>query len=863
MYNFGFAIEWGTLLGGIIAIFISIIGIRLLIYFHSFFLHWHRYRQIELVTNSDIRALPYIPFVKVQITTRGAIGSTEVIRRGIQNIDALVKEAPDIYRDKICVEVVTESWMQKQILEHDFTRSSMSVRGFAVFVPSEYQTPKGTRLKARSLHYMVELRRQGFNRKQGQTFIVHYDEESVMRPDELRKLVGYLATTDRKLTEGPIYYPLDYADASVFCRAMEANRPVCCYECRELMEKGTPLHLHGSNLVIEEALENELGWDIGMLDGQPFISEDYVFGVLAYLQRGPEIFGWHGCVMLEQPPLSFKSAFRQRYRWIVGVLQGITMMRRMPGFHALPAKMRLHLIWGTRYRVLTFALGLPTGLISLPYLLYQTLAVFSGREYLVPSLPLPIACWFIIVGFLWLNSIFIGAWHNLSHASQMSSRQRWIEGAHVLAVAPIASVLESSAAFWAVVQWTIGNRNVSWQPTPKTKQAEKQADKIAPREGITILQPATKGRLFRIRNYGLTVLVTALVLGTVLQWLLFSGSSPFAFGTGPSKTSDLLQIEQKMQRPEFQTGVAFPQWGSRAYSKEDTNWQVGLDDIRQQTGARWIELPINLYQPSLSSTQVIAMAKTPTPEAVAEGIHTAHARHYHVFMVPQLTVEGQYTWAGYIHYTNIEQTRVWFDSYWQALRPYITVAAQSGVEEVALGTEYELLQQAPASLWGQLIERVHSVFPGKLTYNMNWTSLGKSLPSWMSNVYLSYIGVSVYIPLTNVRQRLDPHILPALWKEKVKVPLDTLALQLRKPVLISEIGYRDTSDALYRPWETQTSAPRDLEEQMAAYNAALVNSITDTHIQGIFFWAWSFPVFEPNQRPAARVLYHWYTSPLA
>ena len=69
--------------------------------------------------------------------------------------------------------------------------------------------------------------------------------------------------------------------------------------------------------------------------------------------------------------------------------------------------------------------------------------------------------------------------------------------------------------------------------------------------------------------------------------------------------------------------------------------------------------------------------------------------------------------------------------------------------------------------------------------------------------------------------------------------------------------------ALYRPWETQTSAPRDLEEQMAAYNAALVNSITDTHIQGIFFWAWSFPVFEPNQRPAARVLYHWYTSPLA
>ena len=646
MYNFAFGFEWETLLGGITALCISIIGIRLLFYFSSFFFHWRRYREIESVTNSDIEALPYIPFVKVQITTRGAIGSTEVIRRGIFNINALVKEAPGLYRDKICVEVVTESWMQKQVLERDFANPSTSVQGLVVFIPPEYETPKGTRLKARSLHYMVELRRQGFNRKQGKTFIVHYDEESVMKPDGLRKLIRYLATTDKKLAEGPIYYPLEYGDASMICRAMEANRPVCCYECRELMEKGTPLHLHGSNLVIDETLENELGWDIGTLDGQAFIAEDYVFGVLAYMKRGPEIFGWHGSIMLEQPPFSFKSAFRQRYRWIVGVLQGIKMMRRLPAYHDLPAKVRFHLVWGTRYRVLTFALGFPTGLITLPYLLYQTIAVASGREYLVPMLPFPIACWLYIVGFLWLNSIFIGAWHNLSHASQMSSRQRWIEVACVLAIAPIASILESSAAFWAVAKWIIGKRNVTWQPTPKTKQA----DKIANREGISIIRLATKSRLFRNRKYGLSILATALMLGVCLQWLLFSGSSPFAIGAGLART----RVEQKMLRPEFQTGVAFPQWGRTAYSTQDSHWRVGLDDIRQQTGARWIELTINFFQPSLSSTQVTTTARTPTPEAVAEGISLAHARHYHVFLVPQLTVEGPNAWAGYINYTSVQ-----------------------------------------------------------------------------------------------------------------------------------------------------------------------------------------------------------------
>lgn len=325
---------------------------------------------------------------------------------------------------------------------------------------------------------MVELRRQGLNRKPGQTFIVHYDEESVIVPAEMRKLVYYLAKTDKKLTEGPIYYPLEYRSASLICRAMEANRPVGCFECRHVMESGTPLHMHGSNLVIDESLENQLGWDIGTLDGEPFIAEDYVFGVFAYLHCGPEIFGWHGCVMIEQPPFSFKSAFKQRYRWVVGVLQGITAMRRLQEFGALPLKMRLNLTLGTQYRIVTFALGLPTGAISLIYTTYQALVTLLGHAYL--PLPLPLMIWMTTVGFLWLNSILIGVWYNLASSTELSPIQKWIEGTKVLAIAPLAGILESAAAFWAVTQWVIGNRRVSWQPTPKTKDADKTLHENSP-----------------------------------------------------------------------------------------------------------------------------------------------------------------------------------------------------------------------------------------------------------------------------------------------------------------------------------------------------------------------------------------------
>ena len=125
------------------------------------------------------------------------------------------------------------------------------------------------------------------------------------------------------------------------------------------------------------------------------------------------------------------------------------------------------------------------------------------------------------------------------------------------------------------------------------------------------------------------------------------------------------------------------------------------------------------------------------------------------------------------------------------------------------------------------------------------------------------IGVSVYIPLTTTPQRLDPAALPGLWRAQIGKLLDALSVQTHKPVLISEIGYRDSAYALYRPWQRDTAAqaePPDPEEQAAAYNAALSNALVDPSINGIFFWAWSVPLFEPNWKPAAKILYKWYTS---
>lgn len=444
-------------------------GLRMSSYWQSFLLFWNRYRERTRVTTEQLRALD-TPNIKIQITTRGSDGSSEVILRGIRNVMNLADEDPGFYGSFMSVELVTESPVQAALIERTFSTAPVPVNGLVM--PSDYSTDNGTLLKARGLHYATVRRRAGWNFRPGKTFIVHYDEESVMVPDELRKLIAVLSTTDKKILEGPIYYPLEYTDASLICRGMEANRPVGCFECRHVMEKGTPLHLHGSNLVVEEQFENELGWDIGTLDGQPLIAEDYVFGMSAFLLGGRESFGWHGCVMLEQPPFSVKSAYKQRHRWVTGVLQGMAKAKATPEFRRLPKRVRLSLVWGTRFRIATFALGAVVGLPSvlfMPLLLLRSMQILEINSQ--PPLPVLAMVGLVTVGAMWLGSILIGAWYNLLNAGLSWSR-RWAEIFATVAIAPLAGIIESAAGLRAVQQWIFGRRQVSWQPTPKTKAAD-------------------------------------------------------------------------------------------------------------------------------------------------------------------------------------------------------------------------------------------------------------------------------------------------------------------------------------------------------------------------------------------------------
>ena len=307
--------------------------------------------------------------------------------------------------------------------------------------------------------------------------------------------------------------------------------------------------------------------------------------------------------------------------------------------------------------------------------------------------------------------------------------------------------------------------------------------------------------------------------------------------------------------------MIYPGWSQNSYGTTDTTWQQGIQTIQTQTMASWLEIPVLFTQSTLYSTDAGTGANTPNLTAFASGIRKAHALGYHVFFIPLMGVNVAGGWAGIIQLETQQQQQAWFTNYWNTLKPYAIVAQENGVEQMSIGTELTWLEQnAPASYWETLIAQVHNVFHGILTYDMNWPSLYLPPVSWLKNPDLTMIGVSEYISLIDTSEWIAPSAMPGLWKSKVGAFIDAFSKQIGKPVLISEIGYRNTSDTLYDPWDAQSSAPVNSAAQAAAYDATLKDVFADLHIAGIFFWAWAEVArLDIQGQAAVQVVHKWYT----
>ena len=379
-----------------------------------------------------------------QITTRSAT-KTQVVRRGIQSI---IDSSRRIDFRGYKIMVVT-----------DDPNDPTTLKGAGcevVVVDADFKT--NAIRKGRALQYAVEHRRRT-GENTSKYWIFHMDDESFVTPQTILALLKSIETGKEVASEGPIFYPLKFENASRITALAESIRPFACYDCVSQMTHPPPLHMHGSNLLVRSDVEDLIEWKFG-----PTLAEDQMFGYKVYEKYGPGSMGWHGGILLEQPPLNVRDHFFQRRRWVFGTLQNLDKFPRWHkfklmyksityflGFASAVASTSIMLsiyvpaIWN--YEQLTYnIMSLPD---RLPNFFFESLLQAAARSSV---LELTVGSILLFTSLVWISSYQLGLFLNLKY-SKVDSVKRLGFHLQALFLCPVIGLIETFPAFAATIEY--------------------------------------------------------------------------------------------------------------------------------------------------------------------------------------------------------------------------------------------------------------------------------------------------------------------------------------------------------------------------------------------------------------------------
>jgi egghead protein (zeste-white 4 protein) len=412
---------------------------------------WHIFKSRKVFIEKDFYKIFGNPSIIFQITTRSAT-KTSVVKRAIQSITSSA-ERLNFYNYQISV--VTDDAQDRWTLRDEKCE--------VVVVEKNYHT--NAIKKGRALQYAVE-HRQRIGKNTSKRWIYHMDEESYLTPQTILALLKFISEGKGVVSEGPIFYPLKFESANRLTAIAESVRPFTCYDCVSQMTNPPPLHMHGSNLLVRSDIEDDIGWKFG-----PTLAEDQMFGYKVYQKYGQGSMGWHGGVLLEQPPLNLKDHFFQRRRWFLGTMQNLD---KFPQWHR----------YKVMFKSVTLFLGFASGLASTALMIQAyILPLFSLSMYgvgvvssditslpgdllihsafasildspLATAAPIEIGTSAILLftSLVWLCSYQLGLFLNLSY-SKIKWTKKLLLHLQTLFLCPVVGLVETFPAVWAIIEY--------------------------------------------------------------------------------------------------------------------------------------------------------------------------------------------------------------------------------------------------------------------------------------------------------------------------------------------------------------------------------------------------------------------------
>jgi len=374
-------------------------------------------RQSPKLVNKDLsEPIPRNPRILFQITSKKC---PPIVYDAVNRI---IEVAAKVSYSNYRIDVVTDR-------EASIEGANM------VIVPQKYQTRNRARFKSRALHFAVEYRKL-HHENTNDIWILHLDEESFITRQTLISVLKYLGGPEPALvSEGPIIYPNKMFDVGV-TRYSESLRPYTCHNCVSQMTSSMPLNMHGSNLLVRADVEDYVGWDFGGIGA----SEDQRFGHEVWRKIG-SVFGWHGGLLEEQPPLTVSDFMVQRRRWLLGNIANLRAGK-------LPWTKRLN----SMVQTASWIVGFPAGIATM-------------LAFILPQ-DIPMWLHIVLVGstLIWLLSYQIGLEQNL-RPFQFSRLRKIKEHVIMLVLTVPLGLLETYSAFTAPFY----SKGWAWVSTPKSR----------------------------------------------------------------------------------------------------------------------------------------------------------------------------------------------------------------------------------------------------------------------------------------------------------------------------------------------------------------------------------------------------------
>jgi beta-1,4-mannosyltransferase len=295
-------------------------------------------------------------------------------------------------------------------------------------VPHDYQTPNGSKAKARALNYALER-----SPLPDTAWIVHLDEETHPTVSGIRGIARMIAEEEHsgqlRIGQGTIVYHRNWAKHPLLTLSDCIRTGSDLGRLYLSMAVGIPLFgLHGSFIVVRNDVEKQVGFDLGPRGST---TEDAWWGCLE-METGTRC-RWVDGQCEEQCTESLRDFAKQRRRWFCGLV--MTAL-------ACPVRPRFRVVLGLS--MLAWALT--------PLAWIYTLAHFVLGGYVPPEVHALADLSFAT----YVTATFVGLRVNLN-AHGVKHRERRI-GWYVLwaVMMPIFSLMEAGSIGYAMLRPNLG-----------------------------------------------------------------------------------------------------------------------------------------------------------------------------------------------------------------------------------------------------------------------------------------------------------------------------------------------------------------------------------------------------------------------